>query len=496
MNTTKLRQPYFIYLLVVGFIGSIIILEGFRQIPNVTAISNLLLIIGLAVFAIIFVSSAAPSDAPIAFEVGTAVSLSLIVLFTPEIAAISAAACSLGVWLYIPKNPDQNKRTLEQLFFNAGMQSIAIYGAGLVYDNLLLVPETLSASWLLAVWLIACIVHDQLNFWILMGIIRLKQGTSVKPLAVWRENIWAVPINITILSVGGGGLAFAAVNMKMVGIIVFSLPILLSAYAFHLYVNRMQTHLNNLESIIDERTNSMKKALAEKDNFLAVLSHDMKSPLTSIHLNASIIKEHPQILLTKPHMIDAVMYSQQTLNDIVNNILDLEKLQADGELPLQKEPFEFATVANKVFQIILVQAEKKMINCQLIGADIPIMVFADYQHIERILHNLLTNAIKYTPQQGSISLTLSVFANELRLEVEDSGYGIPADELPFVFERYHRVASHKKLVAGTGLGLAITKALVEAHNGRINAQSEVSKGSIFSASLPILLDSHGVKEHQ
>ena len=494
MNSKKYRQPYFIYLHTIGIIGVVIICAGLIQIPNITEKPKLLLIITLAVLSNIFVTSAAPSDESIAFEVGTAISMSLIVLFSPVIAAISAAACSIGIWLYLPKKRSRNKRTAEQLLFNAGMHSVAIFAAGSVFTDLLTLPVTDSLGWKIAFWVVAAIVHDQLNFWLLMALIKLKQGTAVKPYTVWRENLWAVPINILILSVGGGALAYAATTLGEAGIFVFCLPVILSALAFRLYENQMQDHLKNLETIVSERTSAIKTALAEKDAFLAVLSHDMKSPLTSIHLNASIIKDKPHILKDKPHMIDAILYSQQALIDMVNNILDIEKLQSGGELPIQKVPFEFIAAANKVFQIILAQAEKKKIDCQLIGTGSPIMVFADRQQMERILHNLLTNAIKYTPPKGCIVLTMTTSADELCLEVKDSGYGIPVDELPFVFERFHRVAGHKKLVAGTGLGLAITKALVAAHNGRINVQSEVGKGSIFSASLPILLDLNRVEK--
>ena len=114
------------------------------------------------------------------------------------------------------------------------------------------------------------------------------------------------------------------------------------------------------------------------------------------------------------------------------------------------------------------------------------IVFADRRHMERILHNLLTNAIKYTPRRGQVTIQLSVRNEELCIQVQDSGYGIPQEDLPFVFDRFHRVSTHEKVAAGTGLGLTIAKALIEAHEGRIEVASEEGKGSLFSAYLPIL----------
>mgnify|MGYP002623998418 FL=1 len=99
---------------------------------------------------------------------------------------------------------------------------------------------------------------------------------------------------------------------------------------------------------------------------------------------------------------------------------------------------------------------------------------------------MLSNAIKYTPPEGTVSITLDPRDNELCVQVQDSGYGIPVDELPFVFDRFHRVSSHQKLAAGTGLGLAITRAFVEAHEGRIEVTSKMDMGSTFTMHLPIL----------
>ncbi|MEZ4594522.1 MAG: HAMP domain-containing sensor histidine kinase [Chloroflexota bacterium] len=488
MKKNKLRQPYFIYLLVVGVVGFSVVGEGFTQFPTTMIRSNLLLIIILAIIANIFASSTIISDKSVVIEVGTAVTLSIIPIFGPSAAAISAALCSLGIWLVFPSQDSNNKkkRNWEQLIFNASMFSVAMYVAGLVFINIQRVIGTNTILGQIIPWLAAAIVYDQLNFWLLMGIIRLKQGTTVKPFAIWRENLWAVPINIIILSVGGGVLAFAANQLGLVGIIVFFLPIILSAYAFRLYVNHMQEHMNNLENIVAERTQALQKAMEEKDAFLAVLTHDMKSPLTSIHLNAAMLKEYPHVLERKPHLLDAIIHSQETLNGIVNNILDLEKLKAQGELTVEKEVFEFSAVATNVFHIVRAQAEAKQIQLRLVGTDRQIMVLADRRHMERILHNLLTNAIKYTPAQGSVTAILSTTDSALCVQVQDSGFGIPADDLPFVFDRFHRVDSHKKLAAGTGLGLAITKALVEAHNGRIVVNSEEGQGSLFSAYLPIL----------
>jgi len=488
VNTSKLRQPYFLYLLAISLAGFIIVVSGLSQIPGMSAKSSLLLIICLAVSADIFATSSTMSEQAMAIEVGTAVSMALIPLFSPQIAAISAATCSIGIWLVFSKRQNTQSQSWEQLSFNAGMLSTAMFIAGVVF---IYMQQLLGAQTLLGQtvpWLAAAIVYDQINFWMLMGIIRLNQGAAIKPVSIWIEHLWALPINLIVLSVGSGSLAFAAVQLGLSGIFVFFLPILLSAYAFRLYVRHMQAHMDNLENIVAERTATLKKMMQEKDAFLAVLTHDMKSPITTIHLYANMIKEHPRILEKKPHMIDTVLRSQEALINIVNNILDLEKLKADGQVPMEKETFDYVSVAQKVIDMIRIQAEAKKIGLQLMGFDKRIFVYADRHHMERILSNLVSNAIKYTPAKGEIIITLDVRQrdNELCLQVQDSGYGIPEEELPYVFDRFRRVSSHQKLAAGTGLGLAITKALVEAHGGDVEVMSQKEQGSTFTVHLPII----------
>lgn len=426
------------------------------------------------------------SKTSVTYSISPAISLATVPFYGPAAAVLIEAVTALSLWLIKPADDINWKRSLPQLGFNCAMSTISILCGGFVY---VLLTNLLGAGmWLgsLFSWLLAAVVSDQTNLLLLTVMLRLQYGKEFRIFTIWKENAWAIPIGILITSVGGGFLAFSFQQLGWIGVSVFFLPLVLSAYAFRLYVSQMQAHMDNLEEIVAERTDALKKLMQEKDAFLAVLTHDMKSPITTIHLYANMIKDHPRILEKKPHMIDAVLRSQETLIDIVNNILDLEKLQADGQVPMEKETFDYVSVAQKVIEIIQAQAEAKTITLQQVGFDKQILVYADYHHMERVLNNLLSNAIKYTAPEGKITLSLDPHGNELCVEVQDSGYGIPADELPFVFDRFHRVSSHQKLAAGTGLGLAISKAFVEAHEGRIEVASKMDEGSTFTMHLPIL----------
>jgi signal transduction histidine kinase len=115
----------------------------------------------------------------------------------------------------------------------------------------------------------------------------------------------------------------------------------------------------------------------------------------------------------------------------------------------------------------------------------PITIAADEKKIERILLNLISNAIKYTPEGGTVNIETGMKGRYAYFKVQDTGYGIPEDELPYIFDRFRRVKGHESKAVGTGLGLAIVKSLVEAHQGEISVTSQVDEGSTFTVNLPL-----------
>jgi len=171
--------------------------------------------------------------------------------------------------------------------------------------------------------------------------------------------------------------------------------------------------------------------------------------------------------------------------EIVNNILELEKLQSGRGVELDLTQFDLALLLKTTAEAVQAQAQEKQIDLTFEPVPNPISIMGDEKKIERVLLNLISNAIKYTPENGSVWVNMAVNGRYALIEVKDTGYGIPEDELPFIFDRYSRVKEHQQLAVGTGLGLAIVKSLVEAHKGEILVASEVDVGSIFSLKLPL-----------
>ena len=494
MNDT--RKPYQIYLFLVSSLGLLLSVWGIRQLFAVEDPVTFLLLALLATGA--QMTATLLMQGGISVSVSSTISLAIVPLYGPVLAAFSAALAEAGLWLInAPKDRTSWKGTLSQLTFNMGMNASALYLAGLAFG---LIQTALSANgwlgesvpWLgeSVPWLAGAIVSDQVNIWLLIVIIYLQQG--IAPFEIWLDHRWAMSINVVVMSVGGALLAVAVQEYGLLGIGIFFLPILLSGYAFRLYVRRTQEQMGHLEEIVAARTQALadaNKELAElneqKDAFLAVLTHDMRSPLTNIHGYATMLRDHPEFAKEQQkQMLDVILRNEEALLEIVNNILDIEHLESGAPILLERENFDLQSAIMEVVESSEAQAREKQIELNFSHATAPLIVHADRSKMIRIMQNLISNAIKYTPERGQVCVQSKMNGSKVIIDVEDSGYGIPADEMPHIFDRFSRVAKHRSKAVGTGLGLAIVKNLVEAHDGEIEVASTEGQGSTFTVRLP------------
>ncbi|KAA3664924.1 MAG: sensor histidine kinase [Chloroflexi bacterium] len=472
------------YLPIISLLGFAILYHSAIQIPSFPNKLDLLFILLLAAISQL-VASTSNLEHVQAYEVGSAIGMATIPIYGPFGAALAGAASGFGIWLAKINKYRIWKDSIQVVCFNIGMFSVSMLIAGWVFVAIQNQFELVSFPDLIIPWVVAAIVNDQLNLFILAGVLRFEQGVDINLKDYWQENLWAAVINIAIASLGGGLLSSAMRLFGWKGIAIFFMPIILSSFSFRLYVRQMQSHLDNLESIIAERTHTLQDLMKEKDAFLAVLTHDMKSPLTSIGIYVDMIRKFPNLPIQKPHSIETIASSQQSLLNIVNNILDLEKLQIEGGIPLDKTVFDLIPTIESTVESLRLQATRKNIHLQFEPETLSVNLTGDQHQIERVMHNLLSNAVKYTPKEGNICVSLQVQMEKICLQVTDTGYGIPAEELPFIFDRYRRVPGHERLAVGTGLGLAITKGIVEAHGGEISVESENEVGSTFTVMLPL-----------
>jgi signal transduction histidine kinase len=481
--------PRSLYSLFLSGLGLLLIGAGAAHLFNRENLSPFVLLLILAVLVqltMTYVMSGTNS-----VSVSTAISLATIPLYGFEAAVLVAAIGAAAVW-FITLRVDKPgwKHAVERLGVNMGMHSTAMFLAGVAFEWLARELETSPIFGVTIPWFVSALVADQMNLWLLIGIVYLAHG--VKPLDTWRENLWAIPINVLVMAVGGGLLAFSVQTFGTLGIVGFFLPIALSAYAYRYIVWNAKKQMMELEELVTLRTQALAEANEElmnlqkdKDSFLAVLTHDMRTPLTSIQGYASILSMQTLSQEQQTYMARVILRNGETLLDIVNNMLELEQMKSAAALILERSIFDLTYLVERAKEATQTQAMEKSIQLAYEMADTPIMIYADEKKIERVLLNLTSNAIKYTPREGHVWLKAAANGRYAIIEVADDGYGIPEDEVAHIFDTYRRVKEHEHLAVGTGLGLTIVKSLIEAHEGHISVQSQLDVGSTFTVQIPL-----------
>jgi signal transduction histidine kinase len=223
-----------------------------------------------------------------------------------------------------------------------------------------------------------------------------------------------------------------------------------------------------------------------KDEFIALVSHELRTPLTSIRGYTELLLDGEAGDLTddQRQFLGVVDRNSHRLLHLVGDLLFLAQVEA-GKLVLEVGAVDLGTVASESVETARPQAEAKEITLTLATGPVP-LVAGDRARIAQLLDNLVSNALKFTPEQGRVDVRVRALDNQAILEVRDSGMGIPADEQKFLFERFFRTTTAtEQAIQGTGLGLAISKAIVEAHSGRITVASTQGAGTTFRVALPL-----------
>lgn len=219
-----------------------------------------------------------------------------------------------------------------------------------------------------------------------------------------------------------------------------------------------------------------------KNDFVQGISHDLRSPLTALIGYADLIERVGPLTEQQNEFMQRMKASMQQITILVTDLLDLGRLETDFET--RRDFVHMPDVLKYTLDTFERQARDK--NIQLtsaLGADIP-PVRASSIRIRQMLENLVGNAIKYTPEQGSVHVSIAARDRQIILEVKDSGLGIPQNEQSRVFEKYYRASNAPSAAQGTGLGLAIVKSIVENYHGRIWVESTLGQGSSFFVVLP------------
>jgi len=252
--------------------------------------------------------------------------------------------------------------------------------------------------------------------------------------------------------------------------------------------------LHNLGEVFNHMANRLQGYVGELRAFAANASHELRTPLTIIKLRVEALRSGA---VNDPPVADRFLEEVESeidrLSRMVSDLLDLSRMEA-GLASRSRTWLDMGSIADDVCETFQIRAERAGINVELNkDPDLPSMMGNEDQ-LHRVLYNLFDNALRYTPKGGTVVVTLKArdSGKTIRLEVRDSGRGIPPEHLPRIFERFYRAEATRphyggedKTSSGSGLGLAIAKSIVEYHGGKIGASSKLGEGSIFWAELPV-----------
>lgn len=218
-----------------------------------------------------------------------------------------------------------------------------------------------------------------------------------------------------------------------------------------------------------------------KGELIATISHELKTPLTSIIGHTEMLEEAG----VQPSSVSAISRNAARLDRLVNNLLNYSRIQ--GRRELHRVPLDLVEVCRTSLEMLRIQAEAAGVTLELVESSSPVLVMADAEELPRVVDNLCSNAVKYTPRGGRIEVSAHTHDGWSEVQVRDTGLGISSQDQVHLFSAFHRSTNPEALtIPGTGLGLAISRTIAEMHGGDIGVVSELGKGSEFTLRLPHL----------
>ncbi|MDX6436027.1 MAG: hypothetical protein QOK34_861 [Gaiellaceae bacterium] len=240
---------------------------------------------------------------------------------------------------------------------------------------------------------------------------------------------------------------------------------------------------------IDDQNVALQASDAAKDQFISTVSHELRTPMTSINGYVELLLDESEGVdrLTEEQrsFLTTVQRGSSRLESLINDLL-LTAQARSGHLDIQRTPTDVVELARQAVESAQTNADRKDLQLSLTAPSESIVVDADALRMGQAIDNLISNAIKFTPESGNVDVTLAQGNDKMTLTVADTGMGMTSSDIDHLFERFFRTDSAQaEQIQGTGLGLPIVQAIVEAHDGTISVTSEPHVGSSFVVSMPL-----------
>jgi signal transduction histidine kinase len=247
-------------------------------------------------------------------------------------------------------------------------------------------------------------------------------------------------------------------------------------------VRRAIRHARERQRLLD----AARRASHARDVVLGVVAHDLRNPLGAVKMCVAALENGAADGTPTPaarvlELASVIRGSTELMERIIRDLLDVSVIEA-GRLTVELEPTSVDRVLARVRELHAPLATENGVTLAMEAPEDEVDVMADAERLEQALGNLLGNALKFTPRGGTVTVSAATEGERVRFAVADTGRGIPADELPFVFDRFWQARTKRR--GGAGLGLAIVKGIVEAHGGTVRVESTPDAGSRFSFDIP------------
>ena len=280
----------------------------------------------------------------------------------------------------------------------------------------------------------------------------------------------------------------AVMDRYQSGIPLEGLHLPLSSYeSTHDEIDKLGLTFRQMTERINSQIEKLEQSDAMRRELVANVSHDLRTPLATMrgYIETLLLKDESLSVEERQNYLKIAISHCERLGNLNTDLFELAKLEAHDRV-VHSEPFSLSELVQDVLQKFELTAQEHKINIVTnIGQELP-FAYADIAMIERVLENLLDNALRYTPEEGSVSIVLTNNNDSITVQVSDTGCGIPENELPRIFDRFYQAdRSRKGKSSHSGLGLAVTKKILELHGTSIEVKSDQKSGTAFTFNLPV-----------
>jgi len=307
---------------------------------------------------------------------------------------------------------------------------------------------------------------------------------SQELVASFRNVLWfSVPIAI-ILSVAGA-MIIVVISLRSVGRLSREVEEITERNLDRtISVEGMDAEIVGLAEAFNATIKRLDEAFLLQRKFLSDASHELRTPVSIIKSYCDITLKRERSVEEYRETVEVVEETVTRMSALVGKILDVARLES-GAMTFMSEPVDLLRVIKSIYKLISPVADEKGIAVKLHGVEGEWTVAGDEDRLSELFMNLIENGVKYNRQGGTVDITLTGADGGVDVKVEDTGIGIPEDDLERVFGRFFRVDASRGEATGAGLGLSIVKAIVDAHGGTIEVKSELGRGSTFIVHLPV-----------